>query len=289
MRSGLLAITIGLALAAPAGADIGRGDAAYAQRAAGAAGGQADPGPIREAVRAYQAALAAEPEGLEIRWKLLRALYFEGDFATADRAAEKALFERATALADESLTRLAERAGGALVGLSDAELRERLARAGIATSEVAALYFWSAVAWGVWSQSHGLLDAVREGVAERIYEQARLAHRLDPDLEQGGSLRLLSRLHAKLPRVPLVSGFVDRKQAEPLAAQTLERWPEHPGNRLLLALTWLELSPERRGEALALLGEVAASAPRASQQVEDAAVVIAAQERLAAEQARGGS
>jgi len=289
MRSGLLAITIGLALAAPARADIGRGDAAYAQRAAGAAGGQADPGPIREAVRAYQAALAAEPESLEIRWKLLRALYFEGDFATADRAAEKALFERATALADESLTRLAERAGGALVGLSDAELRERLARAGIATSDVAALHFWSAVAWGAWSQSHGLLDAVREGVAERIYEQARLAHRLDPDLEQGGSLRLLSRLHAKLPRVPLVSGFVDRKQAEPLAAQTLERWPEHPGNRFLLALTWLELSPERRGEALALLGEVAASAPRASQQVEDAAVVIAAQERLAAEQARGGS
>jgi hypothetical protein len=289
MRASLLAITIGLALAAPAAADVGRGDAAYARRGAGAAAGQADPGPIREAVRAYQAALAAEPESLAIRWRLLRALYFEGDFATPERAAEKALFERATALADESLRLFAARAGDGLAELSEDELRARLSQAGIAASDAAALHFWSAVAWGAWSQTHGLLDAVRAGVAERIHEQALLAHRLDPDLEQGGALRLLSRLHAKLPRVPLVSGFVDRKQAEPLAAETLERWPEHPGNRLLLALTWLELAPERRGEALALLGEVAASAPRASQQVEDAAVVIAAQERLAAEQARGGS
>jgi tetratricopeptide (TPR) repeat protein len=287
-----LAIAVALTLlAAPALADVvrgeaayaRRGDAAYARRADGALAGRADPRPIREAVRAYEAALAAEPDRLETRWKLLRALYFEGDFAAADAAAEQALFERATALADESLTRLSGRAGGPLAELSDGELRERLARAGIATSDAAALHFWSAVAWGAWSQSHGLLDAVREGVAQRIYEQARLAHRLDPDLEQGGSLRLLSRLHAKLPRVPLVSGFVDRRQAEPLAAETLRRWPEHPGNRLLLALTWLELEPARRREALALLGEVAATAPRASQRVEDSAVALAAQERLARE------
>jgi hypothetical protein len=140
----------------------------------------------------------------------------------------------------------------------------------------------------VWSQTHGLLEAVREGVARRVYEGALVAHRLDPDLEEGGPLRLLARLHAKLPHVPFVSGFVDRTQAEPLAAETLRRWPGHPGNRLLLALTWLELAPERRAEALTLLAEVAASAPRAAQQVEDAAVATAAQQRLAEENARGG-
>ena len=287
MRWTGIAAGIALALAAPAVADVARGDAAYVRRADGALEGRAHPGPIREAVVAYEAALAAAPGSLEVRWKLLRALYFEGDFATAERAAEKALFERATALADESLALLAERAGGDLAALDDTALHARLARAGVAPRDAAALHFWSAVSWGVWSQSHGLLDAVREGVARRIYEQAHLAHRLDPELEQGGSLRLLSRLHAKLPRVPLVSGFVDRAQAEPLAAETLRRWPEHPGNRLLLALTWLELEPARRDEALALLGEVAAAAPRVSQQVEDEAVAIAARERLAAEQAGG--
>jgi tetratricopeptide (TPR) repeat protein len=289
VRRGRVAAAIGLvlwALSAPAAADVARGDAAYARRGAGGFEGRADPGPIREAVRFYEAALAAAPESLEVRWKLLRALYFQGDFATPERSAEKALFERATALADESLARLAARAGDDLAALSDDKLRVRLAGAGVPASDAAALKFWSAVVWGVWSQTHGLLDAVRAGAAQRIYQGALLAHRLDPDLEQGGSLRLLSRLHAKLPRVPLVSGFVDRSQAEPLAVETLERWPDHPGNRLLLALTWLELQPARRKEALALLEEVAASAPRDSQQVEDAAVAIAAQERLAAE---GGS
>jgi hypothetical protein len=276
------AVALGLTLSVPAASgspDVARGDAAWARRGEGALGGRAEPGPIREAVQAYETALEAAPESIELRWKLLRALHFEGDFASPDAAAEKATYERAIRLAEESLALLA--AGQDLAALSDDTLRERLARAGVSTQDAAALHFWSAVAWGAWSQTHGLLDAVRRGVAERIYEQARLAHRLAPDLEQGGPLRLLSRLHAKLPRVPLVSSFVDRGRAEPLAAETLRRWPAHPGNRLLLALTWLELEPARRDEALALLREVVATAPRPAQQVEDAAVVRAAAERLA--------
>jgi hypothetical protein len=284
----VVALVGSLGLAGATAADIARGDAAYAQRGASALGDRAAPEAIRAAVAAYEAALAAAPDSLEARWKLLRALYFEGDFATPDPDAKKALFERATALAEQSIERFQARAGDDLAGLDDAALRARLAAAGISTTDAAALQFWSAVAWGVWSRSHGLLDAVRRGVAERIYEQARLANRLQPALEQGGPLRLLARLHAKLPRVPLISGFVDRSQAEPLAEETLRRWPEHPGNRLLVALTWLELDPARRAEALSLLGEVAAVSPRPSQRVEDAAVVSAAQERLSREQATGG-
>jgi tetratricopeptide (TPR) repeat protein len=282
-----LILACALLWGAGARADIGRGDAAYARRAESALDRRAEPAPIRAAVRAYEAALAADPESLEARWKLLRALYFEGDFATADPEAKKALFERATALAEESVARFEARAGRDLAARSDTELRAALAAAGISPRDAAALHFWSAVAWGVWSQTHGLLDAVRRGVAERIYEEASLAHRLDPDLEQGGALRLISRLHAKLPRLPLISGFVDRAQAEPLAAETAQRWPGHPGNRLLLALTWLELAPARRDDALALLDEIAASEPRPEQRVEDAAVVLAARERLARE--RNGS
>ena len=282
----VVALSLGyaLSLGAPAGADIRRGDAAYERRAEHAVARQADPANIRAAVRAYEATLAADPESLEARWKLLRALYFEGDFATTDATAKNALFERAVALAEDSRARFEARAGADLAGRSDAELRGALAGAGISATDAAALHFWSAVAWGVWSQTHGLLEAVRRGVAERIYAQASLAHRLEPDLEQGGPLRLLARLHAKLPRVPLVSGFVDREKAVPLAAEARLRWPGHPGNALLLAVTWLELAPGSRDEALALLAEIAAAEPRPEQHIEDAAVVQAARERLADEQ-----
>lgn len=268
---------------APASADLARGDEEYARRAEGHVAERAKPERIEGAVRAYENALAREPENLEAYWKLLRALHFQGDFATSDAAAAKRLFERATALAEEAQAKLAARAGSGLAEVTDDELRARLSRAGIPVVDAAALNFWSAVAWGSWSQRHGLLEAVRAGVAGRIFEGAALASRLDPALEQGGALRLLSRLHATLPRVPFISGFVDRRRAEPLAAETVGRWPDHPGNRFLLALTWLEVETRRREDAIALLEEVAATEPRATQLVEDTAVVIAAKQRLALE------
>jgi tetratricopeptide (TPR) repeat protein len=264
--------------------ELARADRVWAQRAEGAREGRAAPGPIAEALRAYETALAAEPSSLEARWKLLRALHFQGDFATADPAARRAIFERACALAEESLALLAERSGD-LASLSDAALRARLAEAGVSPRDAAGVQFWSAVAWGAWSQTHGLLDAVRKGVANRIHLHAELAHRIDPALEEGGPLRLLARLHGTLPRVPLISGWVDRERAVPLAEEVVERWPGHPGNHFLVALTWLELEPARRDDALTLLAEVAASERRASHAVEDDAVRRAASERLARERA----
>lgn len=281
--SAALLIALFALAALPARAsELARADRVWAQRAEGAREGRAAPGPIAEALRAYETALAAEPSSLEARWKLLRALHFQGDFATADPAARRAIFERACALAEESLALLAERSGD-LAGLSDAALRARLAEAGVSPRDAAGVQFWSAVAWGAWSQTHGLLDAVRKGVANRIHLHAELAHRIDPALEEGGPLRLLARLHGTLPRVPLISGWVDRERAVPLAEEVVERWPSHPGNHFLVALTWLELEPARRDDALTLLAEVAASERRASHAVEDEAVRRAASERLARE------
>jgi hypothetical protein len=287
-RAAALCLVLGALAASPAAAsELGRADGIWAQRAEGALAGRAAPGPIAEALRAYEAALAADPASLEARWKLLRALHFQGDFATDDPAARKAVFERACALAEESLARLGERTGD-LAGLSGEALRARLAAAGVPARDAAGIQFWSAVAWGAWSQTHGLLDAVRKGVANRIHQHAELAHRIDPALEQGGPLRLLARLHGTLPRVPLISGWVDRERAVPLAEEVAQRWPEHPGNHFLVALTWLDLEPARRGDALERLAEVAASELRTSHAVEDEAVRRAALERLAREQASSG-
>jgi hypothetical protein len=76
---------------------------------------------------------------------------------------------------------------------------------------------------------------------------------------------------------------VDRERAVPLAEEVVERWPGHPGNHFLVALTWLDLVPTRRSDALTVLEEVAASELRDSHAVEDDAVRRAASERLARE------
>ena len=286
MRCGIgLAVVLAVALASPdAGAegDLALGDAAWASRAQGEVDGRPDPERIRDAVRLYESALDARPDSLEARWKLLRALHFAGDFAALEAAQRRAIFDRATEAAERGLDRLAERVGSEerLEDRDPDSLRARLVGLGVSPPDVARLHFWSAICWGAWSRDVGLFAAVQQGVANRLHDYTRVAIALEPGYDDGGALRLLGRLHAELPRVPFVSGWVDRDRAIPLIERALEMAPDHPGNQLLLALTLLDLAPERDDEARALLERVAALTPRPAMRVEDLVMREEARDRL---------
>jgi hypothetical protein len=159
-------------------------------------------------------------------------------------------------------------------------LREQLEAADVRATDAARLYFWAAVNWGAWSRVVGLLGAVRQGVANRLHRYTSLAVALEPEYEDGGPLRLLGRLHAELPRVPFLSGWVDRSQAVPLVESAYALAPQNPGNQLLLALTLLDLAPDRRDDALDLLERVERLTPRPSMRIEDLAVREQATRRL---------
>jgi hypothetical protein len=78
---------------------------------------------------------------------------------------------------------------------------------------------------------------------------------------------------------------VDRGQAIPLVERAYAIAPTNPGNRLLLALTLLDLAPERRAEALDLLRQVEGVTPRPSMKIEDLYAGREAREKLAEEDA----
>jgi len=265
----LLAVTLGAVSLAPVSSvaddaqdGLALGDAAWERRAEGDDhDGKAAPGSIGEAIRAYESAVAAAPRALLPRWKLVRALYFSADFASASVDEERAQLDRATAAAD---------AARPLLGSASAR-------------DAAAAHFWSAIAWGAWSQRHGLLAAVREGVMNRVHDDALAVVELEPTFEEGGAYRLLARLHASLPRIPLLSGWVDRAQALPAIERALAIAPRHLGNRLLFALTLLDVAPERREEALSVLESLAMAEPRPEQRVEEFSIRRTARERLAKE------
>lgn len=263
---------------------VAEGDRAWAGRAEGQSEGLAQPEPIGQAIGFYEQALAEDPDDLEARWKLLRALHFAGDFAEADPNAAQPFFERATEVADTGLARLKERTGAddPLDELDADELAPLVAAQNIAPADVARLYFWSAINLGAWSRGVGLLTAVRKGVANRIHRYIEVTIALEPGYDEGGAYRLLGRLHAELPKVPFVSGWVDRDQALPLIERAYALAPENPGNRLLLALTLLDLAPDRDSEALGLLDQVQRLTPRETMQVEDIAMQREARDRLAA-------
>lgn len=236
------------------------GDALWTQRAHTLSGNLAVSASIESAIERYEAAGQDEPTALEPRWKLLRALHYSVDFADRDNDAKQASMERAVALAHESI-RLLETEEG-----SD---RDR-----------ARLYFWSGIAWGTKAGRVGLLTVVREGLATRMHDFAESALELDPSVDQGGALRLLSRLHATLPRVPFVSGWVDPTKALGFAERALALDPNHAGNQLVMALTLLEMKPDREREARAFLERVASGEARADFLAEDLAIQEQAASRI---------
>lgn len=276
-----------LAAACPA-EDLAAGDAAWLRRAEGASGdGRAQAGPVGDAIDAFERALAGDPECLASYARLLQALFFAGDFASGDVAQKRARFDRAEEVVGAAVAAIARQLGEAenQRAVFDAEkIRARLSPA--ASRDAGRIHFWSAVALAAWARDHGVLAAVRAGVAGRVHEHGLASLALDPRYEWGGAHRLLAALHDDLPRVPLLTPWVDHERAIPEAEAAFAIAPERPSNRLMLALVLLDRAPARRDEALALLEAVATLDPAPELWVEDAALRKLARERLTQEGGR---
>jgi tetratricopeptide (TPR) repeat protein len=264
--------------------ELARGDSSWESRAAGARQGRPREKPILDAVQSYERALLAAPSALEARWRLLRALHFAGDFAFDSKQRGSDFFERAIDVSEQGIELLTAPPGNRTSpdDLNSAGLATYVDATELSRSDIARFYFWSAINWGAWSRRAGLMRAVREGVANRLNRYISVTIALEPDYDAGGAYRLLGRLHAELPRVPFVSGWVDRDLAVGLIEQAYDLAPTHPGNQLLLGLTLLDLAPARFEEARALLDQVAVLTPRASMFIEDTRMREAAAAELQA-------
>lgn len=247
------------------------GDAAWAERA--------DDG-ILPAIKAYRRAVAANPENLEARWKLLRAIYFQGEFLLpADRRLET--YDRSLDLAEKTLDLLVEDLGGRdrfdemTVAERERALGER--------PEAAPVLFWAAVHWGLWGENTGVFKAARQGIGARIRDLSETVVALDPSFEDAGGHRMLGRLHAVAPKIPFFTAWIDRDAALRHLRKAWASAPEEPYNGLYLAEAILEHDDARRAEALAVLGELARRKPRPSHRVEDAAILARARKLLTAE------
>jgi tetratricopeptide (TPR) repeat protein len=205
---------------------------------------------------------------LSIRWKLLRALNYAVEFSAASESDKNAYAHVALEIVREGLESFE----------TDIQSTD---------ADRARFLFWSSIVWGSRARRAGGLTLVREGAANRIYDYASESLRLDPSVDEGGALRLLARLHGTLPRVPFVSGWVDRSRALPLAERAVASSPGHPGSQLVLALTLLEQAPERRDEAKERLRQILSAPPRPESLVEDLTIQRQAEQQLAILDAEG--
>jgi|CXWL01.1.fsa_nt_gi hypothetical protein len=236
---------------------LGHGDAAWDHRADGARGGQAAPEAIGEAVRAYQKVIHEQPTHLEAHWKLMRALWFEGEYATTGEEARKAVFGRGREVGDAAFALLRKATGRDLTKAEPSEVAASLRGVPTLLADAVPTYFWAAVNWGLWGEAFGKLAAARQGVAGRIRDYTQVVIALDETYELAGGHRVLGRLHDRAPHIPFITGWVSQDTALVELRRAVALAPDSSFNRLYLAEALASAGgAANKAEAKRLLGEV---------------------------------
>lgn len=251
-------------------------DEAFERRARDADGIWAQAEPIASAIAGYREALELAPDDVSTRTKLMHAIFFQAEYHFRDPARRKAAFDRGCEVFEDGLERLSRDVGTDLYQAETSEL-PRLLRD---RPEAGPFFFWGALHWGLWGQYFGKMAGLRAGVAKKIRILGEAAMALSPEFENGGGHRLVGRLHALAPRVPLITGWVRRDRGVELLEEAYRLAPNDPLNRLFLGQVLLEFRKERTDEALALIRSAAQMKPRPDKQLEDVKAIADAEEAL---------
>jgi hypothetical protein len=263
------ALMLFLSFAAPLLGQAGEGDRLWLLRAEGAQGSRAAFQPIDTVINAYGAALHEDPENLELRWKLMRALRFKGSYVAQEREQKRAIFDQARQVGEAGVAQLdralaARNAGSVMKG------KEATVAAALRPIEHAGEFlYWDAVAWGEWAQAFGKIAAARQGAGDRILREATLALLIDPAIENGGGDRVLGRLHNQTPRIPFITGWASDARAVEHLRASLERGAEDKLTKVFLAEALASNARANRPEAIALLRSVVQAPLDPTHTVED--------------------
>jgi tetratricopeptide (TPR) repeat protein len=259
---------------------IAAGDAAWARRAEGHQGARALHGPIDEAIAAYERAVKEQPDRLEGAWKLLRALHYKGDFTTDSNDAKQKIFARGKEVAEAGIDRLAKRTAGSRQKL-DALRPAQAAKAVAAVPEAKPLFLWAAVHWGLWGDVFGRLAAARQGVGDKVRSYSEILIALDERYEDAAGHRILGRLHTLAPKVPFVTGWVDRDKAVSELRRAVALGPDNFDNHVFLAEALFEYQPAKAAEARDILRRLIVRQPTPELAVEQEKSLVNARALLA--------
>jgi hypothetical protein len=244
------------------------GDSHYGRRQEKRVGATADRTEIAAAVRAYDTAAQAA-DNLEARWKLARALVFEGMYTEMEPSARQAVFEKARRISEDGvsiLERRARRTGvNEFINLSPAEIAGAVRK----DHDASPTFYWAAVSWGQWALARGKEEATRLGAADRIRTYAMVLIELDPEFEDGGGYRVLGRLHDRAPRMQSETEWVSREEALRNLRLAARADSANFANRLYLAEALGSGSAADRAEAVRIAESLVSDAPSPTRIVED--------------------
>lgn len=261
-------------------AQTNEGDLHYLRRSDGRNGDIAAPKEISAALDAYAASIAKNREDVDSRWKYLRATYFKAEYTGLDDEKKAALYDRAKTVAADAIALLKKKAAARTGRNPDALEPQEIGAALIGDPSAGETFFWSAVNWGQWALAHGKWAAARSGAASRIRDDSKTVIAIDSRLEDAGGYRVLGRLHAVSPRIPFITGWIDRQEAVQDLRKAVEIAPRNLINLFFLAEALHDWA-ENKNEAVRLLNQVLAATPPPDHLVEDLRVQADARRDLA--------
>ena len=106
-----------------------------------------------------------------------------------------------------------------------------------------------------------VLEAAKEGVADKIKNYAEAVYNIDRAFEDYASCLILGRLHYKSPNIVFVLTWPDKNKSKDYLEEIYRALPGDTEAKYFLADTYWELG--KRDEATKLYKEAAASKPRA--------------------------
>ena len=272
MRKMTMALVVVSILAvASAYAQVADGDQHWAQRAEGQVAGHAKPAHIDAAIAAYQKAVAANPNDLEARWKLLRSIRFKGQYVAANNDDRKKIYADAKKAGEDALAAVdrALRAKGVASITKTPE--KQVADAARAVPGAPEVFLWDSINWGEWALAYGKMAAAREGAADRIRREATIAELVDPKMEGGSPSRVLGRLHDQTPRIPFITGWASSKEAVRFLNESFKIDPANKITRVFLAEAMVSNDSDTKPKAIQMLRETVTAPNDPNYEVEQAA------------------
>ncbi|MGH9421281.1 MAG: hypothetical protein ACRD3J_14985 [Thermoanaerobaculia bacterium] len=268
MRNVLTFSLLATLFAVTAAAQVSEGDQHWSARAEGHQGGHAKAAQIDAAIIAFQKAVMQEPNSLEARWKLLRAIRFKGAYVASTDDEKKRIYGFGKSEGKASI----EVINRALIakGVKAKAAEKQIADAARSITGAGEVFFWDSVNWGEWALAYGKIAAVREGAADRIRREATIAMLVDPKIENGGPQRVLGRLHDQTPHIPFFTGWASSDEAVRFLRESNRIDPTNKITRVFLAEAMDSDDSKSRPEAIRILRDVINSPNDPNFEVEEA-------------------
>jgi tetratricopeptide (TPR) repeat protein len=260
-----------LFVAALAFGQVAEGDQHWAQRAEGQVAGHAKPAHIDAAIAAYQNAVAANPNDLEARWKLLRSYRFKGKYVPMSADENKKIYDTAKKAGEDALAVVGRALAAKGVASITKAPEKQVADAARTVPGAPEVFLWDSINWGEWALAYGKMAAAREGAADRIRREATIAELVDPKMEDGTPSRVLGRLHDETPHIPFILSWPSSKEAVRFLNESYKIDPTNKITRVFLAEAMVDNNSDTKPEAIKLLRETIAAPNGQTYEVEQAA------------------